>query len=282
MNNYNGQITNSLIFSFILLIIFFILQITPCKDMLDIEPLWVLVAFIPLIITILFSGIIKGFKGLGIELEFSKTIEELNLNIPLDTIKEVSRNSINLKGNQEDLKALLEEGTLEKIKVIQFILSKKDYYDPKLVSIYFESFINLEYIEIINEKKEFQGLFYFQRIFNQYGYCRDLEKIEECIKNLGESNSQASCEYKNLEEIEKFIESVEKNTLKETYGSEYIIEYVRKDNTLIESYRKFDDFCASENKKVLPLLECHKMIGLVSRCQINEQIAKKAIQKIAK
>lgn len=280
MKNYNGkkkvEILDSVIISFVLLMIFFLLRISPCKDMLDIEPLWVLVAFIPLIITIIFSGIIKGFKGLGIELEFSKTIEELNLNIPLDTIK-VSKGSCSLKGNQEDLKALLEEGKLEKIKVIQFILSKKGYYDSKLVSVYFESFINLEYIEIINEKKEFQGFFYFQRIFNEYSYCKDLAKIKKCIESLGNS-----CEDKDLKEIEKFIESVEKNTLKETYGSEYIVEYVKKDNTLIEAYIKFDDLCDCENKKVLPLLECHKMIGLVSRCQINEQIAKKAIQKIAK
>ena len=251
--------------------------------MLDIKPLWVLIAFVPLLITIIFSGVVKGFKGAGIELEFFKTIEELNLNIPIEMIQEVSKDGIGLKGNQEDLIALLEERKLEKIKVIQFILSKKDYYDSELVSIYFQSFINLEYIEIINEKKEFQGFFYFQRIFNGYSYCKDLEQIEKCIRSLGTQEIEEYCQITNLEQIKKFIKSLEENSLKETYGDEYIIKYVRKDNTLIETYRKFDEFnglCVDLNKQVLPVLKCNKLIGLVSRCQVNEEISKKAVKKI--
>lgn len=243
-----GEIVGSVLVSFSLLMLFFALEVSPQSKMLDIEPLWVLIAFIPLIITMIFSGVIRGFKGLGVELEFSKTIEELNLNIPIELVL-AGEGSSSLKDNQQVLKDLKEQGSLDKIKVIQFFIGNN--YDPKLTFEYFRAFSNLEYIEILNKKKEFKGLFYFTEIFKK---CKEYDDDD-------------------LRSIEKFIGNLENNSLKNDYRDKYIVDKIKKNDTVLDVYKQFN----KSKSQVLPIIECNKMVGVVSRCQVNEQIARKAI-----
>jgi len=250
-NEVKKYLLLSLLLSLILLLGFFGIEKSNFKDILKLDHFWVLIAFLPLFITVMFSGIIKGFKGLGIELELSKTIEELNLNIPIELVLAGEGNS-SIKDNQKVLEDLKEKGNLDQIKIIKFFL-KKNNYTAELTCEYFKAFPNLEYIEIFNEKEDFQGLFYFSEIF---------KKCKECN------------EY--LELIEEFLQNLKNDSLKNYYSDKYIVEKVKKSDTILDVYKQFK----KSSSQVLPVIECNKMVGVVSRCQVNEQIAKKAIEKI--
>jgi len=238
-----------------LLILFTILNLLDSK-ILSLDVKWIIVSGIPILIGLMFSGIIKSFKGFGVELETN-----LSEKIETDMIGEVV-NFPTPEITKQSMQFLYEMSPKIKssIERLQFILGKKNYYDSFVINEYLRSLHNLKFIEIIDNNGRFIALLPARRFTEERNH-------------LQEGQAQRN--------IQTLINSIESERIIENF-SEAITDTIKKTDSLLEAYKKFK--IAKQGKlfygdHILPVIDSNdKMIGLTRKNKLTEKIVEQVIK----
>jgi len=260
MKEYSNKIIITGFISAGLLIIFFILQ-TLKSDILDLDVKWIIVSAIPLIIGLILSGIIKSFKGFGVELEInlSEKVElELIGKVECFPTTELTKQSI------EYLLAMRDEEK-NKIERLQLVSGKRGYYDSYAISEYMRHLGNLKFIEIIDKNGKFLALL-------GAGLFRFRHRFENTVIDYDGDD----------QEIRKLIQSIERENYTNTFKRDIITESIQMNDSLVIAYKKFQNTKFTVGlfrDQLLPVLDINdKMVGITSRIKLTEKIA----QQVAK
>lgn len=242
------------VISFIVLIFLSILQAFYSK-FLWLETKWIIVSGIPLLVGILYSGILKTFKGFGIELETNLSEKiELNLiglvecflspDLPKDSRSVLSKLSMEQKFKTERL---------------QFKYKKLHYYNAFAVLEYIKQLPNLKYIEVVDEEGRFIALIY-------------ASKFQE---------SEQFHEDQIIQRIELLIKSIENGDISNNFF-DVITHTIKKDDTLLQALKRFNDSLQGktvDGDQKLPVVDSNdKMIGLTRKIKLTEKIADQVLK----
>jgi hypothetical protein len=172
-----------IIVSVLLLALFLYLQENDYK-MLNLEIKWLVVASIPLIITILRSNIIQKFKGFGIELEtrLQEPIGKINLaaiNALADLPSDEKQSIMYLQNLSETKRIQIQRLTLRE--------GRREYYRPEAIYEYLRKLPNLKYLEVLSSEGKFVALIPVE-VFRVQEYP-DIERLEILIKYLAEKET---------------------------------------------------------------------------------------------
>lgn len=241
--------------SLALLIIFSIMQVCDSK-ILTLDNKWLFVSGVPILVGLVISGIVKSFKGFGVELETNlseKVALELVGTVESYPTPEITKNSMSfLTGMQ------VKERT--KIERLQFEYGKKDYYDSYVVREYIRNLNNLRFIEIVDSEGKFIGLL-------------PAGKFKEDRNHRNEEN--------NIENIELLIRSIEKKNITDKFN-DFISDFIKKEDSLLEAYKKFKNSTQGKQfngDQILPVLDSNdKMIGLTRKIKLTEKIAEQVVK----
>lgn len=251
----NNNILWSGIASTCLLILFFTLKLRE-SPILDLDFKWIAVAGVPLLIGLLYSGIIKNFKGFGIELEthFSNTVKEVEIIGKLETLDspDISKESL------EKLYPL-SEGEKNQIQRLKFEMGKKNYYNDTVISEYFKMLPNLKFVEIINTKGQFICL------IPHYSFKNNQEELDKG-------------------QLEKFISAIENGTVIEDF-QQSIVSHLTESDSISFAYKKIINSKKGNilDDQFLPVIDSSsKMKGLVSKRNLEEKISRQVVELIDK
>lgn len=251
-------IKRSIIGSIILFILFIILQL--CESpILDLDSKWIVVSIIPLLFSLIYTGVIKNFKGFGIELETSLTDTVANFDIAGD-VETIDSPQLQ-KGSQDHI-FNIEVGRRRKIERLKFTLKRRRYYDREVIEQYFLLLPNLRFIELTEKNGKFTYLIrasLFRRGRNNE-FDLDNEKIDLLIRAI-ETDSV----------LRFFPDTVDK--------------FISTNSSLIEAYKMMESTNQGRNfnDQILPLVnDDGVMIGLVNRRKIEESISKQVLDLIEK
>jgi hypothetical protein len=141
------------VISIALLFVLGYLQVLDSK-FLNLQPHWIAVAVIPVLIALFVGGVITRFQGFGVELEAdlqkpveSATSGDLTVADAVETVK----------GDEKDSYLYLEKlSSKEKLSIRRLIFTsdRQHYYEPEAIATYIRELPNLEYFEIQTESKE--------------------------------------------------------------------------------------------------------------------------------
>lgn len=175
-----------IIVSVLLLVLFLYLQENDSK-MLNLEIKWLVVASIPLIITILRSNIIQKFKGFGIELEtrLQEPVGKINL-VAVNALKDIpsdEKQSIMYLQNMSETKRI-------QIQRLTLREGRQEYYRAEAIREYLRNLPNLKYIEVLSSEGKFVALIPVE-VFRaqEYSDIEKIERLEILIKRLAEKES---------------------------------------------------------------------------------------------
>lgn len=234
--------------SMVLLIFFFILHYNDAK-ILTLNDKWLLISGLPILIGLFISGVIKNFKGFGLELETNLS-EKVELNlveyITNFSTPKIEKGSINILDQMSDSDKI-------KIERIQFIYGKEDYYNSNDINDYFNKLEKLKFIEIIDENNKFIALL--------------------PIKQFKNNND-------NYEKIRKLILSIEQKKIYSDFNN-CVTDYINKNDTLIEAYKKFNQSKQGKSygDQILPVINDESnMIGIAYRNLLSNKIIDKVIK----
>ena len=204
---------------------------------------------------ILYSGILKTFKGFGIELETNLS-EKIELN--LIGLAECLPSPDLLKDTRSALKMLTLEQKL-KTERLQFKYRIQDYYNSSVVLEYINELPNLKYFEIIDKERRFIALIPSRKF-------QKSEQYNEDRTNQG---------------IELLISSIENGNISDTF-SDVITHTIRKEDTLLVALKRFNDSNQGktvEGDQILPVVDIdNKMIGLTRKIKLTEKIAEQVLK----
>lgn len=242
-------------FSIGLLAIFALMQIYDSK-ILDLENKWLIVAGIPILIGLFLSGVIKSFKGFGIELEAN-----LSEKVDMELVGNVESYHTP-KLTKQSMQFLFEMSNREKSKIerLQFEYGRKNYYDAFVVSEYFSNLNKLRYVEIIDKDGKFVCLIPAKQF-----------TIED-----NERNRQ-----RKIENIEKLIKGIENENITDSFKS-FITDSIQKDDSLLKAYKKFN--ISNQGKQIngdqiLPVLDSNeRMVGLTRKFKLTNKIAEQVLK----
>ena len=220
---------------------------------LDIDAKWLLIASSPVLISLVLSGIIKSFKGVGIELEF-----ELNSQIGVfeGLFLRIEPQPVNItdKGDVQDLWNF-SESILTNTTVLQFRKSGNGtYYTREAIWTYVARMPNLKYLLVVDNTNKFQFIINFQEF--KKGFTQ-LSSETPLFRNLayflnGESELGNVFPFK-------------------------ISEYILLDKSILEVYDKANDVSAN----FIPVLDAKKhFIGIIEKEKLYKTIAERAIQEL--
>lgn len=224
--------------SIILLVLFMVLQyISPTSLVLDVK--WIIVSGIPLLVALIVGGYIKGFKGFGIELEmrFQEPIISLDL--------EASHVYVSTEGLRKQTLEDLDRISVErkrKITRLQFISSRRDYYDLNVVYQYMRELPNLEYFEVVKRGGTFM-----------------------CLLPINLFNNR-----QNNDELSRFVETLEEGRILLTYDDQAITFTVNQDQSIIEVLETLRDHTL---ESAVVLDNRRKVLGLIKTSDIERRIA---------
>jgi hypothetical protein len=233
--------------SLLLLVIFFIFQYHN-SNLLQLEPKWLILAGVPVLIGLFIGGYIKSFKGLGLELESNlKEPIPLKLISPIDVIES--------KGiDKESLGRLhsLSEKEKDNINRLRFMYGIRGYYDPHIILEHYRQLKRLQFVEIIDKEGRFLFL---------YPFVRTVQADQDA----------------KIKEVNEFIESIENKSIgKQDF--EVVTDYLTTEDNLLTAYRKIKKSLQSgrlfPGRAVLPILNKEKqMIGVVDVSDLEKKIA---------
>jgi hypothetical protein len=245
----------SILGSIILLITFSIMEIFDSKILtLDIK--WLIVSGIPILIGLFLSGMIKSFKGFGIELETSLS-EKLNFEL-VGTIESYP----SLEITKQSMQYLFNMPQKQKLKIerLQFEYGKVGYYEPVVVKDYINALSRLRYIEIIDSEGRFFGLLPAGKFRTDLKY----DHSEMNVKN-----------------IELLIKSIERSNIQANFN-DFITDSIKKNDSLLEAYKKFT--LSGQGKhfngdQFLPVVDSNdKMIGYTTRNKLSNKISEQVLK----
>jgi hypothetical protein len=238
-----------------LLLILFIFQ-NYDSNILKLDIKWIIVAGVPMMVGILYSGIIKSFKGFGIELETNLAEKiELSLIGTMDCYPspELSKETM----------GILYGLTLEqksKIERLQFVYGKRGYYESSAIIEYIRELKSLKFVEIINSEGRFIALLpinKFKREINQGFSDESDRRIELLIRSIG--NESISDDFNDL-----------------------ITDTIKKDDSLLQAFKKFNNSKQGKSHngdQILPVIDSNdKMIGLTRRNKLTNRIAEQVLK----
>ncbi len=260
----NYKILLSAVISIILLILFMFFKYYDAK-ILSLENKWLIVSGIPLLIGLLYSGIIKEFDAFGIKVKTNlqekipnSLINETNY-LPTPKITKQSLNILNSISREEK----------NKINVLQFIIGKKGYYETYAIKKYLEELTHISYFEFVDEDLNFKG------VMKSYRYPLKLRHTR--IENNQEEKRKLNEIFEN--KIKKLIKEIENGSILK--HREIISNSISENNTILEGYEKFilnerkKDNCNEE----LPIINSNnKMIGLLKRYDLSDRISKQILK----
>ena len=140
----------SMISIFLLVAFILLQQLFPSSLGLDVR--WVVVAAVPLILALITGGYIKGFKGYGLELEF--TVQEPITFLDLRA-REVLVSSAGIRKQTLEEFTLISRERKRKITRLQFVTRRRNYYDLEVIKQYLRELPNLEYFEVVSPGQKF-------------------------------------------------------------------------------------------------------------------------------
>lgn len=237
--------------SVFLLVLFMALKANDFYFM-ELNTQWLLVAGIPLLLSLILGGYIKNFKGFGIELE-----ADLKSTLPSSLVEPVIFTTIEAmrKGTINYLHNLSREKKL-KTKSLKFVSARPNYYDAPAVGEYLHDLIGLDYLEIVDRKGKFLYL------------------LPSSILRAGNQIDDES--------IRTFIFALEKSRISETYLNA-LREGVPQSATLIEVYQKMLRFFPGNANNIQPhalpvLNNTGEMVGIVYKEQVERKILEDVIK----
>jgi len=213
------------------------------SNLLALDAKWLSFSAIPLLIAIFLGGYVKSFKGFGIEVE-ANLEQPISKNYNIITTLEPKDVPKYVKGRISELDKLTQSQLL-KIKRLTFIYGKRNYYGEEAIREYVRKLPNLEFIEIIDDKRRFQFLLSAQ-ILRQDG------------DNM------------YYENIQSFISALESKSIPLMYPNMYESKYIKSDEAIIDVYKKLK----VSYLKTIPIVnKNNEMIGLVDYYSVAIQIA---------
>lgn len=237
-----------------LFVLFATLQIFDSK-ILALDNKWLFITGVPLLIGLILSGINVKISSSGIELNanLSKAIDfrlisKVNSYACPKFIKGKIRELYNLPQHKKDL-----------IKRLQFVIGKRDYYNVNDIQEYINILTGLEYLEIIDENGRFIALILaknFKSRRTRTGIIEFSEKIELLIESINNGNIT-------------------------TNFQDAITDSINKSDSLLKAYQKFTltEQGKTKDNQILPVIDpWDKMIGIIERKNLVEQIAKQALK----
>jgi len=238
-----------------LLILFSVLHLLNSK-ILSLDNKWLLVSGVPLLIGLFFSGLVKSFKGFGLELE-TNLAEKVELEL-VGSVESYPTPEI----TKQSMQFLFDMPPRQRnsIERLQFVYGKRGYYDTFVVGEYINHLNSLRYIEIIDDVGKFKALIPAGK-FRDRRNEGNIERVEDRIRLL--------------------IRSIENEKILENF-KDAITETIKKTDTLLEAYKKFDK--SSQGKllngdQILPVIDSNdKMIGLTRRIKLTDKIAEQVIK----
>jgi len=193
MENKNTIILVGISSSFLLLIIFGVLQEKEAKFM-SLSSQWIFLSVLPILVALFVGGYITKFKGFGVELESAlkasvSTSIDLQATDALSDIPGDEKQSLDYLYNMPREKAL-------SIRWLVFESGRRNYYTPNGIREYLEKLPNLDFIEV--RAKEGQFICYipinfFKGQSGPGGYHHfDMEKLGRFVGAIEQGNVQVS------------------------------------------------------------------------------------------
>lgn len=236
------------LFSILLLIIFFIMQVL-VPEIMKLETKWIIVALCPLLYVLIVGGYIKTFKGFGIELEtqLKTAISESSL-LATDYLIELPEDE---KRSDQYLDRLTVEEKC-KIERLAFYSGRRGYYSFYIVRNYLEKLPNLKYIEVRNKNDKFECLLPINVLRKRNAYNKEINKeIDE-------------------RDLSVFIESLENNDILNKYPDNIISESVLEKQSLIDILPKI----RKQRSGILGVVDgSGKLIGILNKNMVESKIA---------
>lgn len=268
MKHHYKTLLISVIISIILLVLFMLFKYYNAK-ILSLENKWLIVSGIPLLLGLLYSGIIKEFDAFGIKLKTNlqekipgNLITDIN-NLQTPKITKQSLNILNSISHEEK----------NNINVLQFIVGKEGYYETYAIQKYLEELRNISYYEFVDENLNFIGV---MKSINTHFFRK--RNNPENKEDINQKNRELIERYKN--KIDKLIEDIENKSILK--NKDVISNSISETDTIINAY---EAFILNEQRKSnpcdeeLPVVNSkNKMIGLVKRYDLSDRISKQIIK----
>jgi hypothetical protein len=229
-----------LILTFLLLIAFLLIQhFFPSILQLDVK--WIVVAVIPLIVSLILGGYIRVIRGFGFELE--TRIEE-----PIVTIDLEARMALTSLPpvEKQRFRALerMSQNQKSRITRLRFLSGRRSYYSAMVVDQYMWQLPNLEYFEVLNPNGTFVCLIPIHMF-----------KLNEEIMR---------------EEIDNFIIALEENLVLDEYRQDAITLSVRTDQRIIDVLETL----RAHGTEIAVVLDAKRSaLGIIKTIDIERRIA---------
>lgn len=195
------------------------------------------------------GGYIRKFKGFGVELESKLRIPVANLKLKATDAITGMHGSV--KGGIERLMNFSHE-QIERTERLSFILGKS-YYGRQAIIRYFMFLERLEYVEVKKESGEFVCLIPIST-FKSHGTI------------IGESVNEKF----NSQEVDRFIQSLEHESVRGAYSDACIDLIVGKDEPLIDVLEKM----RGAYKDLAVVVDSEKcFLGIITSSDIEHRIA---------
>lgn len=192
-----------------LLAIFGWLQ-TEDSKLLQLSSQWLIIAILPIILSLFIGGFITRFKGFGVELESTLKAPVASLNLTAsDAVADIP-------GDEKQSFMYLERLSYEKKQGTRWLLfrsGKKNYYTASGIEMYMKEFPNLEYFEIKSESGDF--------------ICF----IPVSVFKMTDKNNIIEINYENLQ---KFIRAIEENNITVIFSESAITLKISSEQGLVE------------------------------------------------
>ncbi len=241
-------ITKGLFFSALLLLIFILLQLASFQG-LELDIKWISVSFLPLLLALIFSGIIRTANAFGVEVE-------LGLDTPVGALELTAKDAAYFQrsADKQDITYLRSLSALNRSETqrLAFVEGKKKYYDVWAIKEYIESFPNLVFIEITNKNRKFL-------------YLLPIDIFKDCRQVIDT-------------QIERLKIALENGTIEEQFASEVEDRRVFTTENILDTLTQIR---RSRHRYIPVIDEAGFLVGVATKERIEEKIAEGVLASVS-